>query len=178
MNTFAALAKTFTARGKALWADEKKRVNLLVCAGVAGMLLLAVSEWIPSDPAPAATTQPAETAQQQDFALQMETRLQSLIETMDGVGRAKVMVTLTKGETHIFASDSTTAADGATTTNPIVMGDTGLLETIQTPQILGVAVVCTGGGNPAVQNRVSTLVEALTGVGANHITVAEMVSTQ
>ena len=30
-----------------LLADEKKRVNLLLCMGVMGLLLLAVSEWIP-----------------------------------------------------------------------------------------------------------------------------------
>ena len=42
----------------------------------------------------------------------------------------------------------------------------------------GVAVVCEGGGNAAVQNRVTALVETLTGVGANHITVAKMASTR
>ena len=30
--------------------------------------------------------------------------------------------------------------------------------------------------NPAVQSRVTALVETLTGVGANHITVAKMAS--
>ena len=54
----------------------------------------------------------------------------------------------------------------------------GLVETVQTPQVLGVAVVCEGGGNAAVQNRVTALVETLTGVGANHITVAKMASTR
>lgn len=169
--------KELLSWGKTLWADEKKRVNLLVCAGLAGMLLLAFSEWIPASSEAEGSSQPVEVAQQ-DFALDMETRLQTLIEAMEGVGRAKVMVTLKKGETHIFASDRTTTSDGAVTTNHVVLGDTGMLETIREPEILGVAVVCIGGGNASVQNRVSALVEALTGVGANHITVAEMESTQ
>ena len=87
------------AKLHAALADEKQRVNLLVCTGLAGLVLL-------------------------------------------GSGRAD-----------------------------------GLVETVQTPQVLGVAVVCEGGGNAAVQNRVTALVEALTGVGANHITVAKMAST-
>ena len=56
--------------------------------------------------------------------------------------------------------------------------DRSMLFAVQTPQVLGVAVVCEGGGNAAVQNRVTALVETLTGIGANHITVAKMASTR
>ena len=37
------------ARLRAALADEKQRVNLLVCMGLAGLLLLAVSSWLPAD---------------------------------------------------------------------------------------------------------------------------------
>ena len=43
-------------------------------------------------------------------------------------------------------------------------------------EIGGVAVVCEGGGSAAVQSRVTALVQALTGIGTNHITVAKMAS--
>ena len=43
-------------------------------------------------------------------------------------------------------------------------------------RVLGVAVVCEGGGSAAVQSRVTALVQALTGIGTNHITVAKMAS--
>ena len=37
------------ARLRTALADEKQRVNLLVCMGLAGLLLLAVSSWLPAD---------------------------------------------------------------------------------------------------------------------------------
>ena len=46
-------------RLKPLWDDEKRRVQLLAAAGMAGLLLLAVSEWLPAETAaaPPATAQ-------------------------------------------------------------------------------------------------------------------------
>ena len=46
------------ARLRAALADEKQRVNLLVCMGLAGLLLLAVSSWLPRTAARRAPRQP------------------------------------------------------------------------------------------------------------------------
>ncbi len=47
-----------TARLRTALADEKQRVNLLVLMGLAGLVLLALSAWLPADdaaqPTPAA----------------------------------------------------------------------------------------------------------------------------
>lgn len=168
-------------QSKRMWADEKSRVNLLVCAGLAGLMLLALSAWIPSDTKEEGAKQEsaeAATTQRPDYAVQMEQRLQELIATVDGVGAVKVMVTLQSDQEKIYATDTQTASDGMKTESHVLLSEDGLVETTRAPQILGVAVVCEGGGHAAVQNRVSMLVEALTGVGANHITVAPMAPTE
>lgn len=163
------------AKLRALLADEKRRVNLLVCMGLAGLVLLAVSAWLPAgDTAPAA--QPAQSTAD-DYAADLESRLTSLISRVEGTGKTTVMVTLESGSESIYATD--TDSDGASTHVLLGSGRTdGLVETVQTPRILGVAVVCEGGGSAAVQSRVTALVEALTGIGANHITVAKMASAK
>lgn len=162
------------ARLRAALADEKQRVNLLVCTGAAGLLLLAVSSWLPAPAGDtAAEAAPTAGAVSSDYAAQLEERLTSLISRVEGAGQTAVMVTLESGSESIYATD--TDADGTST--HVLLGSgraDGLVETVQTPQVLGVAVVCEGGGDAAVQNRVTTLVEALTGVGASHITVAKM----
>ena len=57
----------------------------------------------------------------------------------------------------------------------LVNGNTaGLIETVYAPEVLGVAVVCTGGDDPTVQADITALVQALTDVGTHHITVAKM----
>ena len=80
-----------------------------------------------------------------------------------------------KPETTAPMPQSTIASDyEAAASKHVITGGTGLVETIQTPQVQGVAVLCQGGEDPAVQTRITALVQALTGVGANHVTVAAL----
>ena len=162
-------------RLKPLWDDEKRRVQLLEAAGMAGLLLLAVSEWLPAETAAAPPN--AAEAKEADYAAQLEQRLTALISRVEGAGKTVVMVTLESGSESVYATD--TDSDGSST--HVLLGSgraDGLVETVQTPRILGVAVVCEGGGSAAVQGRVTALLEALTGLGASHITVAKMASTK
>lgn len=153
--------------------DEKQRVNVLLCIGVAGMLLLAVSAWLPAEPEPERETD-AQPGDAVSYEASLESRLTAMIEQVDGAGRTRVMVTLYNGEESVYATDTDSGADGTTSTSHVLVGGGALLETTVSPQVLGVAVICEGGGEATVQNRVSALVETLTGVGANHITVTKM----
>lgn len=110
-----------------------------------------------------------------DYAAELETRLTALISRVEGAGKTAVMVTLESGSESIYATD--TDSDGSSTHVLLGSGGAdGLVETVETPRVLGVAVVCEGGGSAAVQSRVTALVQALTGIGTNHITVAKMAS--
>ena len=153
------------ARLRAALADEKQRVNLLVCMGLAGLLLLAVSSWLPADSSTQSAAPAAMTDSTADYAAALETRLTALISRVEGAGKTAVMVTLESGSESIYATDTDSGG-----------GADGLVETVETPRVLGVAVVCEGGGSAAVQSRVTALVQALTGIGTNHITVAKMAS--
>ena len=162
------------AKLHAALADEKQRVNLLVCTGLAGLVLLGVTAWLPAGD----STQSPQTVQTDtaaDYATQLESRLTALISRVEGAGKTAVMVTLESGSESIYATD--TDSDGSATHVLLGSGGSdGLVETVETPRVLGVAVVCEGGGSAAVQSRVTALVQALTGIGTNHITVAKMAS--
>lgn len=178
MKQFEAQFRSWIERAKALVQDEKRRVNLLVAIGALGLLLLALSEWVPASPdADSSEIPPVSETNQQDYASQLESRLQALIAQVDGAGAVEVMVTLESGEESIYATDQETSADGSASVSHVLLNNQGLIETTQTPQVLGVAVVCEGGDVAAVQNRISTLVEVLTGVGASHVTVAKMAAS-
>lgn len=161
-------------QAKELVGDEKKRINLLVCLGLTGLVLLAIPEWLPQEsPQPEAIAEEA-LPNSEEYAVQLQKRLEELISQVEGAGEAKVMVTIACGEENVYATDSQTASDGANSISHVLLDHEGLVETVQNPRVLGVAVVCEGGGEAAVQNQICELVEALTGVGANHITVAKM----
>lgn len=179
MSLFPQQWQQWGRQGKEILQDEKKRVNFLVCIGVAGMLLLALSEWKPQENlSPDTNPEKTTAASHEDYAAQLQQQLRELISHVDGVGKVEVMVTLACKEENVYATDSQTSTDGSCSVSHVLLGDGGLVETVQTPQVLGVAVVCEGGGNAAVQNRVSELVAALTGVKSNHITVAQMAATE
>ena len=93
------------ARLRTALADEKQRVNLLVLMGLAGLVLLAFSAWLPADdaaqPAPAAVQETAA-----DYAAQLESRLTALIRCVDGAGDTAVMVTLESGSESVYATDT------------------------------------------------------------------------
>lgn len=156
---------------------EKRLTNLILAAGLVGMLLLAVSEWLPSDsPGPQtaeSVTTPAQEAEA--YALDLETRLADLIQQVEGAGETRVMVTMAASARTMYATDSQTEADGSARTQHLLLDDgstpPALVESTQAPEIQGVAVLCAGAGNVAVQSRVTQIVQVLTGVGANRISV-------
>lgn len=160
-------------RLKPLWDDEKRRVQLLAAVGMAGLLLLAVSEWLPAETAAAPSA--AET-QDTDYAAQLEQQMAELLATVEGAGSVRVMVTVSHREKTVYAADTESRADGSAASTPVLVnGNTaGLIETVYAPEVLGVAVVCTGGDDPTVQANITALVQALTDVGTHHITVAKM----
>ena len=164
-------AKQSIAWLQAAWKDDKKRINLLLVSGLAGMLLLCMSEWLPAGQS---TQNAAQSSQQSqtaaEYEQQLETRLAALIRAMDGAGETVVMVTLDCGE------ETTYAADTASQRTHLLAGAQPVVQSVQAPQVRGVAVLCQGGGNAGTQRRITELVSALTGVGASHITVNKMQS--
>lgn len=169
-------------RLRALWGDEKKRMNLLLAAGLVGMLLLAISTWIPGT-APASEAPAAQASSQPDadYAASLQAELEALIAKVDGAGQTRVMVTLAAGEETLYATDSESDADGSKKQEHILLegqSTPALIENVLVPAVQGVAVLCEGGDNATVQARITEIVSVLTGAGASHITVTKMAATQ
>ena len=162
------------ARLRAALADEKQRVNLLVCMGLAGLLLLAISSWLPADSSTQSAAPAAKTDSTADYAAELETRLTALISRVEGAGKTAVMVTLESGSESIYATD--TDSDGSSTTcfwaaaGRRPCGDRRDAPRTRRRRCLRGRRQC------CVQSRVTALVQALTGIGTNHITVAKMAS--
>lgn len=135
-----------------------RRVSLWLCVGVVGIALIALSEWRPRARDTAPLT-PTATATQVEAAL--EERIESLLRSVEGVGDCRVMVTLESESRAVYAADTVSDGDGLTENVLTVATETGpigLLLTRVCPTVKGVAVVCRGGGDPAVQQRVVQVV--------------------
>lgn len=167
-----------------LFKGEKKLLNLTVAAGILGMLLIGISEWIPErQPEQAAETESTVSAlSAEEYASELETKLETLIQQMEGAGNVRVMVTMAESSRTVYATDTETDGNGSTRSEHLLLADgsspPALVETTQLPQVQGVAVLCEGGDNAAVQARITEMVDVLTGAGASHISVERLTLQQ
>lgn len=163
----------------ALWrrlTAGDSRVRLWLWLGVAGILLIGVSELVPrgEQPTPDTSTVTA-TADQVEQAL--EQRIAGLLSAVEGVGECRVLVTLEGGSRAVYAAATQTGADGQPASEEVLVvstddGPAGLLLTTLQPSVKGVAVVCRGGGDPAVQQRVIDLVSTVFHISSRRVCVA------
>ena len=124
----------------------------------------------------------AGTARDYDaYVADLEGRLQKTVASMDGVGTCKVMITLEKSDENVYAtnSESKRDADSGSSKEDYVLydqdsGESPLLLSAYLPNVQGVAVVCTGGDDPAVREKITTTVASLFGIPTNRISVSKL----
>lgn len=161
------------------WLSKDKTVRILLWVGVAGILLIGVSEWLPSSSQEAESSAVTLTEGQVEQAL--EQRITALLRQVEGVGDCRVMVTLESDTQTVYAADvvSSEGADGALSysehylTVDTATGPVGLLITRIQPTVKGVAVVCDGGGNAAVQQRVVQVVSTAFHISERRVCVVK-----
>ena len=155
-------------------ARREKRVFLPLLAGLAGLLLLFASG---AREKTGAGAEPDALAAQRQAEAAIETRLEKLLSTVAGVGKAEVMVTLDRLERTVYAADAEAREGGGSEKTVTVKngsGETGLPLYTELPQVRGVAVSCRGGGSASVRREVTELICAALGVTANRVRVSAM----
>ncbi len=119
-----------------------------------------------------------------------ETRLVALIERIEGAGMTEVMVTIEGTGQKVYAkvensdeevnsSQQDTDTKKGYSTDYIIVedengNDTALIEKEYEPAVLGVAVLCEGGGDVGVITAVTELCEVVTGVSGNNVFVGKL----
>lgn len=153
--------------------NNKNRTALAVTVGVMAMLLLLLSELLPSDNTQKTTASTVQTAAASQYQAQLEQQLEGLISQLQGAGRTTVMVTLTTGEETIYAVDTQTGDLQQQETHVLLQDGSALAETAYLPQVCGVAVLCEGGGDVRVAARITELLHSLLDLPANRICVEQ-----
>ena len=157
---------------------QDKKTALLLLGAAALLLLLLFTGGKKTDvPAP----EPAEAMSAQA----LEQQLCDLLGAIEGVGAVRVMLrTASSGETVYAANTDGTAERRDAQTNKkeknsVVIvkntqGESGLVVREDYPAVTGAAVVCEGGGDPVVRERIVRTVSALFSLKSNHISVMPM----
>ncbi|HPD89144.1 MAG TPA: hypothetical protein PLU75_06715 [Oscillospiraceae bacterium] len=158
--------------------------RIILILGFAGIALIFLSEFV-SCGGSAKTT---ETGEIPSYLPELETKLENrvrlLVEGIDGAGKAEVLITFSGGYEYEYLSDTEMKEEenaesvlkSETQTYIIVdgsAGDSALVRKILVPEINGAAVICEGGGNPQVAEKVIRAVSTALGISSSKVFVAK-----
>ena len=153
--------------------SNKNRTALAVTVGVMAMLLLLLSELLPSSNTQKTAASTVRTVVVSQYQTQLEQQLEGLISQLQGAGRTTVMVTLTTGEETVYAVDTQTGDLQQQETHVLLQDGSALAETTYLPQVCGVAVLCEVGGDVRVAARITELLHSLLDLPTNRICVEQ-----
>lgn len=111
------------------------------------------------------------------YSSHLETRLENILEKMQGAGKVKVMITLKDEGEAVLGKDvkknsesleeNTVLFDDADGTSPYVTKENA-------PEVMGVIVVAEGGSDTKTQARITEAVQAVLGIEVHKIRVLPM----
>lgn len=162
-----------------------KKAFIICIIGVLGLLLIVFSEFIPngkSDKSHDDSSSVLDTAYSNTFKSDIEKELKEIISRIDGVGEVSLMLTLDGTTEYVYAEDVDTQIDENSTgksdkyKNEVIIVDsdgneTALVKKIIEPKVKGVVIVCTGGGNIEIKERVIKAVSSALNISTNNICV-------
>ena len=104
------------------------------------------------------------------YANEVEEKLHTLCERVEGVSGVTVAVSFERGFEYVYAKDEGRG-------DYLVIGsgssESAVRVTEIPPAIGGIGIVCKGGGDPAIQNKLINLISAAFGVSSNKIYITE-----
>lgn len=169
---------------------ENKGAKILVAVGLIGIGLIFLSTFWTGSGGSGETGNTSGEYTSTEYCEMLESRLTEIVKEVTGSENVQVMITLRSATEYVYASDiktdtdtktsgaSDTAAEEQNTTeqNYITVEDANgnkvaLLVTSFTPTIQGVVVVCDGGDNEAVQQKVEQAVKVVLGISARKVCV-------
>ena len=161
-------------------ADNKKMSKIIVTVGIAGMIFIMISSFLPDkdekeNNGKNLTTETSVNA----YINETERRLEDFLESTEGVGDVKVMITLDSTELYIYATEEKTSIseDKRQEEESYVMSGrekNPVLETVENPRIKGAVVACEGASSPSVRETVYNTVERVLGIPSGNIYVTKL----
>ena len=169
--------------------DVGKKVVLF--AGILGIFLIFVSSYSQNKPPPE-KQEPIKNQTTQEYIEKLESDLNKIISSIKGAGDAKVLITLENGMENVYATEERKNKE-ATKDNLngeaskvkesddvekkyITIKDSDgsekALSVMQIqPKVKGVVIVCKGGGNPEVQQRIREATKTLLNISSKRVFV-------
>ena len=169
-------------------ADKNTKNKYLIIIGLVGILLIFASSILPQKDENVNVTD--ETTDINAYSINLKKDLENTISKIDGAGSVEVFLTFERGYEYVYAKTDKKTEDKKESTKSneyiadekssgeeeyiIVKTDEGeepLIVTKIEPKIKGVVIVCKGGGNETVVNKIINAVSVSLGISESKICV-------
>ena len=171
--------KSFVSKFKDMFSAVKNKKNVLIVSlGFIGIFLIFISEIVPEREKEIIKT-PSDFPS--GFELELEKRLEEAVSQISGAGKTDITVTFDSSREFFYAKNSSeNIADSESETESefvILEGSEGeepiILKTTEA-KVRGVLVVCEGGDDPFVCEKILEAICALLDIPSNKVSVAKM----
>lgn len=154
--------------------SKKGKQWLLIVGAVVGILLIlwgGMEEKKTSD-----TTKDESEPNAENYIKEVEAEIKRIASGVRGVGGVEVAVTLKGGYRAVYATDRKSTGEGYQNQTVLVgsgASEGAILLGYENPEIGGIGIVCEGGADPVIRERLVFLISAAFGVDTHKIYVVE-----
>lgn len=160
-------------------SNFKYKKQAVIIFGLIGVVLILLSELVPSTADGKSKTNTS--TDYESYVSSLESRTQNIISSIDGVGKCRVMITLEQTDESVFAknTDESSQNGNFSKKSEYVLyenanNDEPILVKQYFPKVYGVVIVCQGGDDTAVRERVISSVSALYDIPYSKISVSKL----
>ncbi|MBE6589597.1 MAG: hypothetical protein E7643_05405 [Ruminococcaceae bacterium] len=154
-------------------ANGKGKLWILLIAAALGVVLILIGGITGEETQKETQTEHrTQTEEIATYRKQLEARIKSLCESVDGVSNVTVAVTLSGGFESVYATEW---KDG--NEEYVILGSgssaSALYLSHSVPEVAGIGIVCRGGESTHIRNELIALLSATFRVNSNRIYIAE-----
>lgn len=159
---------------------DNRKIKVIVAIGLIGIILIFASEiFTGSDKS--AENSSNDVFDYEQYTASLESKLEDVISSIDGVGECKIMITLENTNESVYATNNELKSDDNSVNqkDEYVLyetenGETPVLIKEYMPQVQGVTVICDGGDNRQIQEKIINSVTALFNISASRVSVSKI----
>lgn len=161
---------------------QDKKLLIVMLIGLLGAIMLIFlgndsGEKTPD--APAQENKDCTVSSTADIEKLLEEKLVNIISQVKGAGKVSAVVSVGSSGEYVYAENTKKENDNDSSSqdSEIVIyesqngADAGLIISVKSPDIIGVAIVCEGGESSVVKAEIKNLVTSLFGIGSDRVYV-------
>ena len=157
--------------------NSDKKLKIFVAIGIIGILLILLSEAVPAG----VSKNEKKESDYSNYVSSLEEETKQVVESIDGVGKCVVMITLKASNENVYArnTDENNSSSSISKSDEYVFykgdsGETPVLLKEYFPQINGIAVVCSGADNYAVKESIISCLSSVFDIPTSKISVTKI----